>query len=93
MTTDAGTPRTNPVYARRTAVELERSLTAAETERDALRARVGDLEAGLRVLATAAEDCGVQHWDTDSQSDEVLFLVKRTEEARALLAPSSEVKP
>ena len=36
MTTDAGTPRTNPVYARRTVVELERSLTAAEAERDAL---------------------------------------------------------
>ena len=57
---------------------LERSLTAAEAERDALRARVAGLEAALKPFANFA--C-----DEPCQCNNCI--------ARALLAPSSEPQP
>lgn len=106
MTTDAGTPRTEPIedvvardlsgwaesiyncttgsnYLRtqehydliRDLDRYARSLTAAETDRDALRARVAGLEAALKPFANFA--C-----DEPCQCNNCI--------ARALLAPSSE---
>lgn len=68
--------------------ELRRSLTAAESERDALRARVAGLEAGLRRVTLALPVLrDVLRAARLAGSDVAEDMLA---EARALLAPSSE---
>ena len=103
MTTDAGTPRTNPVYARRTVVELERSLTAAEADHS-------ELDRTVRLLSEIQIQLRSEHDALRARVAELETFVRRVEDGDmrtllsadagkctvcgALLAPSSsEVKP
>lgn len=73
---------------------LERSLTAAEAERDALRARVAVLEAGLRYNSDLLDEASSPYIDGCGQDLEWCEQRDSTvAEARALLAPSSEPQP
>lgn len=63
---------------------------AGEVER--LRARVAELEKALSSIADAADEVGVQYFDTDCVSHQVIELQDATLAARAALASKENAR-